>query len=118
MLMQCCKEAEDDMMGQSRQTRDICIARQLQQTQQLQDNDRVKMSRTQAAGNAINMTTQYVCQQTSAETSKHGTTTTTLLNNQPTFLTSPASAAYVKTVEAEFFYMPDALPIIQPKKFS
>jgi len=42
--MHVVKEAEDDVMRQPRETRDVTVARQLQQTQQLQDGDRVTAS--------------------------------------------------------------------------
>ena len=53
------KEAEDDVMWQSCQARDIGVAWQLYQTQQLKDNDRVTVCRTQAACDAVNVMTQF-----------------------------------------------------------
>jgi len=73
--MHSVKEAEDNMVWQPRQTRDISVAWQRQQTQQLQDDDWVTVSRTQAVCNAVNMMTQYFCYGTSVK-QQHGATTT------------------------------------------
>jgi len=62
------KEAEDNMVWQTRQTRDVGVTRQVEKTQQSQDNDAVTVSRTQTASNAVDMATQHFYDRKSVET--------------------------------------------------